>query len=192
MPYVQQFEIECPLSENPIQIGVEYEWKPSRCEKCKVYGHSCPQPKVPVPPPAILHPPDHPTQTIEPLHHPILNSPLPGHLDQNNQLAKSAKGKGHSDQDIQVTTVLPATPHQEGQYCLQRQTDVIANVSPRPSHSSPPTNGPSHTNPQIQPTQMGHIEPPANCQPPTTTGLLNQQTPSPKTERKKRRGRKGR
>ncbi|KAG5224321.1 DUF4283 domain-containing protein [Salix suchowensis] len=61
MPYVQQFEIECPLSEDPIQIGVEYEWKPSRCEKCKVYGHSCPQPKVPV----VQHPvqQDHPLQT---------------------------------------------------------------------------------------------------------------------------------
>ncbi|KAJ6392524.1 hypothetical protein OIU84_029086 [Salix udensis] len=242
MPYVQQFEIECPLSENPIQIGIEYEWKPSRCEKCKVYGHSCPQPKVPVvqhpvqqdhplqtnwlrvstdehtqihsfqapipfnpisipqnTPASTSHTPpptDHPTQTIEPLHHPILNSPLPGHLDHNNQLAKSAKEKGHSDQDIQVTTVLPATPHQEGQYCLQRQTDVspdLANVSPRPSHSSPPTNGPSHTSPQIQPTQMGHIDPPAQlANPPTTTGLLNQQTPSPKTVKKKRGGRKGR
>ncbi|KAJ6672986.1 hypothetical protein OIU85_014238 [Salix viminalis] len=29
------------LSEEPITVDVTYEWKPSRCETCKVFGHSC-------------------------------------------------------------------------------------------------------------------------------------------------------
>ncbi|KAJ6287977.1 hypothetical protein OIU76_026572 [Salix suchowensis] len=41
LPYVHQFEIDCTLSDTPIQIEVEYEWRPRRCEKCKVFGHSC-------------------------------------------------------------------------------------------------------------------------------------------------------
>ncbi|KAJ6346531.1 hypothetical protein OIU78_009042 [Salix suchowensis] len=41
LPYVHKFEIECTLSAAPISIEVEFEWKPQRCEKCKVFGHSC-------------------------------------------------------------------------------------------------------------------------------------------------------
>ncbi|XP_034915333.1 uncharacterized protein [Populus alba] len=41
LPYVQNFEIESPLSAEPITITVDYEWKPSRCETCHVFGHSC-------------------------------------------------------------------------------------------------------------------------------------------------------
>ena len=45
LPYVQDFEIESPLSAEPITVTVDYEWKPSRCDKCNVFGHSClPQP----------------------------------------------------------------------------------------------------------------------------------------------------
>ncbi|KAB5530159.1 hypothetical protein DKX38_020240 [Salix brachista] len=41
LPYVHSFEIESILSPEPIQVTVEYEWKPVRCSKCSVFGHSC-------------------------------------------------------------------------------------------------------------------------------------------------------
>ncbi|KAJ6938058.1 hypothetical protein NC651_004679 [Populus alba x Populus x berolinensis] len=41
LPFVHNFDIESPLSNTPITVTVEYEWKPQRCEKCKVFGHSC-------------------------------------------------------------------------------------------------------------------------------------------------------
>jgi hypothetical protein len=59
LPFVQSFEIDCPLSADPITVTVDYEWKPSRCEKCKFFGHSCPAPSVspvaaPAPPPQTI------------------------------------------------------------------------------------------------------------------------------------------
>nr|TKS06524.1 hypothetical protein D5086_0000121620 [Populus alba] len=47
LPFVHSFDIDCPLSSEPIKITVDYEWKPTHCEKCKVFGHSCPSPPVP-------------------------------------------------------------------------------------------------------------------------------------------------
>ena len=41
LSYVHEFEIDSPLSADPITVTVDYEWKPSRCDKCKVFGHSC-------------------------------------------------------------------------------------------------------------------------------------------------------
>ncbi|KAJ6743016.1 ZINC KNUCKLE CX2CX4HX4C-RELATED [Salix viminalis] len=41
LPYVHQFQIHTPLSSSPITIQVDYEWKPARCSKCKVFGHAC-------------------------------------------------------------------------------------------------------------------------------------------------------
>nr|TKR98217.1 hypothetical protein D5086_0000205770 [Populus alba] len=41
LPFVHNFEIESHLSPTPITVTVEYEWKPTSCEKCKVFGHSC-------------------------------------------------------------------------------------------------------------------------------------------------------
>jgi len=41
LPFVHSFEIDSPLSIAPITVTVEYEWKPQRCDKCKVFGHSC-------------------------------------------------------------------------------------------------------------------------------------------------------
>ncbi|KAJ6304679.1 hypothetical protein OIU78_020286 [Salix suchowensis] len=35
------FEMECPLLGEPLRVNVEYEWKPSRCEGCKSFGHNC-------------------------------------------------------------------------------------------------------------------------------------------------------
>ncbi|KAG5251779.1 DUF4283 domain-containing protein [Salix suchowensis] len=40
-PFVHQFEIESPFSEEPQLVKVEYEWKPPRCERCQCFGHNC-------------------------------------------------------------------------------------------------------------------------------------------------------
>ncbi|KAJ6991656.1 hypothetical protein NC653_019736 [Populus alba x Populus x berolinensis] len=42
LPFVHEFDIESPLTSEPITVKVDYEWKPSRCEKCMTFGHSCP------------------------------------------------------------------------------------------------------------------------------------------------------
>ena len=41
IPPKHQILIQSSLSENHITITVEYEWKPSRCPKCCVFGHFC-------------------------------------------------------------------------------------------------------------------------------------------------------
>ncbi|KAF9664275.1 hypothetical protein SADUNF_Sadunf17G0139100 [Salix dunnii] len=41
LPFVHTFEMEYPLFMEPITVEVDYEWKPSRCSKCKYFGHSC-------------------------------------------------------------------------------------------------------------------------------------------------------
>ena len=40
-PFIREFEIDSPLSTDPITVTVDYEWKPTCCDKCKVFGHSC-------------------------------------------------------------------------------------------------------------------------------------------------------
>ncbi|KAB5561307.1 hypothetical protein DKX38_006264 [Salix brachista] len=40
-PFTYNFDIKTPFSDEPLHIHVEYEWKPSRCGKCKVFGHAC-------------------------------------------------------------------------------------------------------------------------------------------------------
>ncbi|KAJ6430799.1 hypothetical protein OIU84_018331 [Salix udensis] len=40
-PLINQFQVVSQLSEEPITVEVSYEWKPSRCAKCMVFGHSC-------------------------------------------------------------------------------------------------------------------------------------------------------
>ncbi|KAJ6999305.1 hypothetical protein NC653_010103 [Populus alba x Populus x berolinensis] len=49
LPFIHSFDIDCPLSAEPITVTVDYEWKPSRCGKCNVFGHSCPIPSIPNP-----------------------------------------------------------------------------------------------------------------------------------------------
>ncbi|KAJ6683428.1 hypothetical protein OIU85_007142 [Salix viminalis] len=41
VPLVHHFKVASSLTEEPITVDVTYEWKPSRCETCKVFGHSC-------------------------------------------------------------------------------------------------------------------------------------------------------
>ncbi|KAB5531494.1 hypothetical protein DKX38_018164 [Salix brachista] len=40
-PFVHNFELVIPQSSGTVKVDVEYEWKPSRCKTCKVYGHCC-------------------------------------------------------------------------------------------------------------------------------------------------------
>ncbi|KAJ6397281.1 hypothetical protein OIU84_020283 [Salix udensis] len=44
-PFVHSFDINTPLSNTPLHIDVEFEWKPMRCAKCQLFGHSCKQPE---------------------------------------------------------------------------------------------------------------------------------------------------
>ncbi|KAJ6430796.1 hypothetical protein OIU84_018328 [Salix udensis] len=48
LPIIHHFAINTPFSESPLNIQVEYEWKPPRCEKCKLFGHVCKPPVEPV------------------------------------------------------------------------------------------------------------------------------------------------
>ncbi|KAJ6407132.1 hypothetical protein OIU84_010607 [Salix udensis] len=41
LPFIHHFEMECPLLGELLRVNVEYEWKPSHCEGCKSFGHSC-------------------------------------------------------------------------------------------------------------------------------------------------------
>uniref|UniRef100_A0A6N2LTQ3 DUF4283 domain-containing protein n=1 Tax=Salix viminalis TaxID=40686 RepID=A0A6N2LTQ3_SALVM len=46
LPFTHNFDIQTPCAKDPLHIEVEYEWKPSRCESCKLFGHVCKKPKV--------------------------------------------------------------------------------------------------------------------------------------------------
>ncbi|KAJ6422909.1 hypothetical protein OIU84_023946 [Salix udensis] len=41
IPLVHNFQVQSSLSDEPITVDVSYEWKPSKCDSCKVFGHSC-------------------------------------------------------------------------------------------------------------------------------------------------------
>ncbi|KAJ6425789.1 hypothetical protein OIU84_026380 [Salix udensis] len=41
LPFITQFELKTPISADPLHIEVEFEWKPARCEKCRVFRHAC-------------------------------------------------------------------------------------------------------------------------------------------------------
>ncbi|KAB5552696.1 hypothetical protein DKX38_010007 [Salix brachista] len=41
IPLVHQFQVTSSLSEDPITVDVLYEWKPARCQSCRVFGHTC-------------------------------------------------------------------------------------------------------------------------------------------------------
>uniref|UniRef100_A0A6N2NHV3 Uncharacterized protein n=1 Tax=Salix viminalis TaxID=40686 RepID=A0A6N2NHV3_SALVM len=40
-PFIHNFSVLTPLSKDPLNIEVEFEWKPTRCAKCRLFGHSC-------------------------------------------------------------------------------------------------------------------------------------------------------
>lgn len=79
LPYVHEFEIESPLTSEPITVKVDYEWKPSRCEKCMIFGHSCPITTVLHK--GKMHATDHPlpNTTLPPIKPPTDPSPSAQH-----------------------------------------------------------------------------------------------------------------
>ncbi|KAJ6434806.1 hypothetical protein OIU84_000111 [Salix udensis] len=40
-PLVYKYDLASPYPNEPLHIEVEYEWKPTRCDKCKLFGHAC-------------------------------------------------------------------------------------------------------------------------------------------------------
>lgn len=49
LPTVHKFEIVSPLSSEPIPAEIDYEWKPPRCDQCKIFCHCCPLTLDPTP-----------------------------------------------------------------------------------------------------------------------------------------------
>ncbi|KAJ6724566.1 GLYCINE-RICH CELL WALL STRUCTURAL PROTEIN 1.8-LIKE [Salix viminalis] len=41
LPFIHHFEVESPLTEEPVKVTMEHEWKPARCETCRSFGHNC-------------------------------------------------------------------------------------------------------------------------------------------------------
>ncbi|KAG5238005.1 proline-rich receptor protein [Salix suchowensis] len=154
LPFVHHFEIVCALSDNPIRIEVEYEWKPRRCDKCKVFGHSCPKPQseqidtqnpihgmnkedamlghTPTPPITILKPP--PTAQTTPhiltkpasLHYQPTKQPLPTENPSRELIHGETSTK-------QLTTDTPQTPPTT----QTPQTPKTTTVQPTTKSNSP-------------------------------------------------------
>ncbi|KAF9661371.1 hypothetical protein SADUNF_Sadunf19G0061900 [Salix dunnii] len=40
-PLIYKYDLASPCPNEPLHIEVEYEWKPARCDKCKLFGHAC-------------------------------------------------------------------------------------------------------------------------------------------------------
>lgn len=87
LPYVHEFEIESPLTSEPITVKVDYEWKPPRCAKCMIFGHSCsitpalhkgkqPTTDTNLMPSSIL-PTIKPTDPSTSTQHPLIEIPIP-------------------------------------------------------------------------------------------------------------------
>ena len=108
--YVHEFEIDSPLTSEPITVKVDYEWKPSRCEKCHIFGHSCPIPPppqlnkgklpvtdtIPIPTPVFVQPQMQPSTSALPIPIPpkaissLIPSPIPPLIDSYTPLLPSA------------------------------------------------------------------------------------------------------
>ncbi|KAB5519348.1 hypothetical protein DKX38_023667 [Salix brachista] len=41
VPLVHHFQVASTISDEPITVDVTYEWKPTKCDTCHVFGHSC-------------------------------------------------------------------------------------------------------------------------------------------------------
>ncbi|KAF9673205.1 hypothetical protein SADUNF_Sadunf11G0124400 [Salix dunnii] len=105
LPYVHTFEIECSLSTTPIKVDVEYEWKPQRCDKCHVFGHSCPKPQPP--PPLITPTHNEPNQSPEEAT-PSQITPLPNNLNMELQTENPLFQK--TQNPSQTTKPTPSVP----------------------------------------------------------------------------------
>ncbi|KAB5545461.1 hypothetical protein DKX38_013573 [Salix brachista] len=93
LPPVHSFQVASSLTEEPITVDVVYEWKPARCSKCKVFGHSCKTAEVKV------------------------------RGDDMDKVGTGDKGEGKTMEEPQppeVSQVVPpASPHVEPEMCRQ-------------------------------------------------------------------------
>ncbi|KAJ6289830.1 hypothetical protein OIU78_025699 [Salix suchowensis] len=69
--FVHHFELEMPSSKTPCMVRVDYKWKPTRCQQCKTFGHSClnqehRMEQDQIPNPTVLGSADNPTNHILP------------------------------------------------------------------------------------------------------------------------------
>ncbi|KAJ6861930.1 hypothetical protein NC652_038914 [Populus alba x Populus x berolinensis] len=110
LPFIHTFDIDCPLSAEPITVTVEYEWKPSRCGTCNVFGHSCPAPSIPNPtisPAATDQPspylPNQPTTLIPPAIATTDPADQPNTLPAENICTPTTKS-------FPLTTTIPVQP----------------------------------------------------------------------------------
>jgi len=155
LPYVSEFEIESTLSPEPINIKVEYEWKPSRCEKCSIFGHSClvtpvPAPTtVPVPIP-ILDKGKH--IAIDPIHNQhMIPDPYP------------SASTSDTTPLLPIINTLPSTTTATSPQSIIAPASL---PSLHPLHSGPNMpNAPSATDSTIHPMEQPHSQP--TTQPPT-------------------------
>jgi hypothetical protein len=114
LPFIHSFEIDCPLFAAPITVTVDYEWKPTRCEQCKFFGHSCksstatastPQTTSPAIFPTIIN---NTTTTIQDKAHPA--SLLPPILPSTN-IPQTTHSQPSSQPQPQPPPLPPSQPH---------------------------------------------------------------------------------
>nr|TKS17241.1 hypothetical protein D5086_0000020720 [Populus alba] len=145
LPLIHQFEIETPLSTEPILIKVEYEWKPSRCNKCCLFGHVCPEPIMTEP--AI--PETIPTETLP------LNLPA----DAGNDGCTVAMGTHTSPQENTIS-VEDGNITEEVQYTIAAgKNKARASGLNGPLHTQPPKQTDSRKGIPKKPMEEMHIVP---------------------------------
>ncbi|KAJ6871911.1 hypothetical protein NC651_031103 [Populus alba x Populus x berolinensis] len=143
LPYVHEFEIESPLTSEPITVKVDYEWKPSRCEKCRIFGHSCaitPAPllnkgKLPVSdiPLPIIKPPTEPSTSLQP---PPVEGPIPIPILAPPQSIPNSTTKLPTVEAETVVAPLPPAPIQP--LNANPKSAVITDSQPHYQPLSPP------------------------------------------------------
>ncbi|KAJ6369366.1 hypothetical protein OIU78_001686, partial [Salix suchowensis] len=151
-PYVHRFEIDSELSQDPIVVEVDYEWKPSRCKRCKVYGHAC-QVQETMP---EINAQEHATNlapTVEAEHNglkgkesqvTLIPQPNPTSLAQpgNPQPAQSSKSKpkalDQTQSNTQPTDTIPQRP-----ISLSPDDSQANQPLPKPKHKNTPAQGTS-------------------------------------------------
>ena len=148
LPFIHSFDIDCPLSAEPITVTVEYEWKPSRCGKCNVFGHSCPTPAIPNPTssPATN---DQPPSNL-PLPTPTILSPILAIVDPIDQPAEQISAEANISLPITTTIQqISSTP----------QNIPVIPLPPKPlplPFLPPPQITPDTMPPPIHPNPMNH------------------------------------
>ncbi|KAJ6287849.1 hypothetical protein OIU78_029184 [Salix suchowensis] len=95
LPLVHKFQVASSLSEDPITVDVTYEWKPSKCDICKVFGHAC---KVQSREEDLIRKRDEVGETEAVVHpHP----PIPKQVQKSSVAKEKATGKGdHEGSDM--------------------------------------------------------------------------------------------